>query len=74
MQFSEHLAERLNDCFILKTDEPKHLQFSFQVGGNWFCPKDGVKMIEENGYINCPTCNLSLNEFIFALVERHPHK
>jgi hypothetical protein len=74
MQLSENLAARLNDCFILEKDAPKRFRFSFVVGGNWFCPKDGVKTVEKDGFIECAECNSSLNEFIFALIERHLHK
>lgn len=74
MYFLQHLAERLNECFILKNEKPEDLHFSFEIGGNWFCPKDRKKMIESAGYIKCPTCHLDLNEFISDLVEHHHHK
>lgn len=74
MYLSQVLTERLKQCFILKNEKPKDLHFSFEVGGSWFCPKDGVEMIENNGYIKCSKCNLTLNEFIYQLVEVHPHK
>lgn len=38
-----------------------------------FCPNCGVQMFENDGYIRCPQCELSLNEFVFALVELHPY-
>lgn len=74
MYLSKHLAERLNRCFILKSESPKDLKFSFIIGGNWFCPYDATKMIEESGYVKCLECKISLNEFIHHLVELHPHK
>lgn len=73
MGLSQNLEKRLTDCFILKIDKPKEFKFSFVVGGNWFCPDCGVKEIEKEGFICCPHCGLSLNEFIFQLVEIHPH-
>lgn len=74
MEFSENLTNRFIECFELKTRIPKDLRFSFVIGGSWFCPLDRNKMIENNGYLKCQNCNLTLNEFIHTLVERHIHK
>ncbi len=73
MALSQHLARRFKECFIFKSDEPRNLRFDFKVGGEWFCPGCSVKMAEEDGYVRCPQCELSLNEFIRHLVELHPH-
>jgi hypothetical protein len=73
MYLSQHLSERLEVCFIKRTELPRELKFSHQVGGEWFCPGCGVEAIEENGSVDCPDCRLSLNEFIHELIERSPH-
>ena len=73
MHLSQHLTNRLEDCYITKISLPNELKFSFQVGGKWFCPGCGVGEIEDNGVVICPQCNLSLNEFIYELIERSPH-
>jgi hypothetical protein len=74
MQFSESLTNRFNECFGIKTSHPIEIKFSFLCGGTWFCPQDRTKMTEENGFIKCKKCQISLNEFIRTLVETHPHK
>ena len=73
MGLSQHLERRLTECFILRVDTPREFKFSFNVGGSWFCPGCGVPTVEEGGFVRCPQCELSLNEFIHALVELHPH-
>ncbi len=73
MGLSRNLEQGLTECFILKIRTPREKKFSFVVGGKWFCPGCGVSMFEKDGHIRCPQCDLCLNEFIFALVEMHPH-
>jgi hypothetical protein len=73
MELSTHLAEGLKACFIDKKRNPSDKPFTFKVGGRWSCPGCGVPMVEHAGLIQCPTCSLCLNEFIYNLVERHPH-
>lgn len=73
MGLSNHLEQGLTECFVLKNRKPKEFKFSFLVGGKWFCPGCGVLTIEEDGFVRCPQCDFSLNEFIHELVELHPH-
>lgn len=73
MYLSEHLTNRLEECYIVKVSIPCELKFSFQVGGKWFCPGCGVQETEFDGFVRCPVCDLSLNEFIYELIERSPH-
>jgi transposase len=47
---------------------------SFRVGGQWYCPRCGVRMVEADGYIRCPACDGTLNGLILSLVERHAHR
>ena len=73
MGLSQHLTKRFVDCYILRLDKPREFKFSSLIGGKWFCPGCGVTAVEENGFIKCPKCGLSLNEFIRQLVELHVH-
>jgi len=74
MYLSQRLTHRLEECYVAKIERPREFQFSFQVGGDWFCPGCGVRTPEESGVVRCPECGLSINEFIHELVERSPHK
>ncbi|HEY0429561.1 MAG TPA: hypothetical protein VGC76_17405 [Pyrinomonadaceae bacterium] len=74
MELSQDMEHRLNEVFVSKSRPSRQRKFTFKVGGNWFCPADGVKMFEHDGSITCPVCNISLNEFIYELIELHFHK
>ena len=74
MYLSQNLSHHLEECYVTKTKLPCDFKFSFQVGGDWFCPGCGVQMSEEEGVVRCAKCGLSINEFIYELVERSPHK
>lgn len=71
--FSEFLSKRLSECFESKIRVPDDKAFNAEIGGVWYCPSDGSKISERNGVLRCPSCKLSLNEFIYQLVERHSH-
>src|SRR5687767_1339179 len=73
MGLSKNLERGLMECFVYTTRKPKEFSFSFLVGGKWFCPGCGVLTKEKDGFVQCPQCNLSLNEFIHTLVELHSH-
>jgi uncharacterized Zn finger protein (UPF0148 family) len=73
MELSKDLERRLREVYITKSREPRGKTFIFGVGGKWFFPQCGIQTIEENGSVHCPNCKPSLNEFIFTLIEHHPH-
>jgi ribosomal protein S27AE len=73
MGLSAYVAEGLRACFIEKTRNPSDKQLTYKVGGRWFCPGCGVQMVEHAGLIQCPKCSRCLSEFLYPLVERHPH-
>jgi uncharacterized Zn finger protein (UPF0148 family) len=73
MEITKELENRLLECYVLKLRQPREMPFNFSVGGHWFCPQCGISALDENGTVRCPECNLSLNEFIHSLIERHPH-
>jgi len=74
MALSALMEAGLEKMFVTKTTAPADKPFPFPVGGKWFCPGDGERMIEANGVIRCPSCLLSLNPLVQQLVELHPHK
>jgi rubrerythrin len=74
MELSSRLESRFTECYVSKSDRPRESQLPFRVGGTWYCPGCGVPTVEEDGFVRCPQCRLSLNEFIAALVELHPHR
>jgi hypothetical protein len=48
---------------------------SFRVGGQWFCPADGMPMRVADHVVQCPRCARSLTgSQIYQLVEVHPHR
>lgn len=73
MQLTQFLGHLLWECYVAETKEPGEARFDFRVGGEWFCPGCGVPTQERDGYVRCPQCGRSLNVFIRALIERHPH-
>ena len=73
MEFTQHLTSKFEECYLAQTRNPREMKFNFVVGGEWYCPVCGVSAKEEDGHIRCPKCNRSLNEFIYQLIERHPH-
>jgi len=74
LPLSPKMREGLNECFVERIRTTKEFAFSFRIGGTWFCPGCGVRAEEEGGRVVCPRCSRSLNEFIHALIELHPHR
>jgi rubrerythrin len=74
MKVTKELEKRLRECYVLKSRIPRETSLNFTIGGQWYCPQCGVTTVEKEGNIYCPKCKLSLNEFIFSLVERHYHR
>jgi len=80
MPLSAELEKRLRECYIECTRNPVDRIFTYNdkphgIGGQWFCPGCAEEMTEMTpGDLRCPECNRSLFEFVYSLVERHPHK
>ena len=74
MALSQRLERRLTDCYVLRVDEHTSARLSFKVGGELYCPGCGAPTVEDDGFVRCVDCGLSLNEFIYELFELHPHK
>ena len=79
MEFAQELAQRLRDCYVTKIRDPKDVKFTHRgkphpIGGSWFCPGCGIPAKETTpGDVRCPSCSRSLVEFMYSLIERHPH-
>ena len=76
MQLSAELSRRFRSCYVLREIQPKDEPFGqgMTVGGSWYCPGCGVRAEEASpGDVRCPRCRLALNEFVYPLVELHPH-
>lgn len=79
MEFAPELEQRLRECYVEQTRKPRDFVFSYagrpaRIGGDWFCPGCGVAAKESTpGDLRCPTCSRSLVEFVYSLIERHPH-
>lgn len=74
MEITKELEKRLHECYTLKSRTPRETRMAVTIGGQWHCPQCGVATLEKDGIIRCPQCQLSLNEFIFSLVEHHYHR
>ena len=74
MPLSADLERRLRECYVQGVRMPRPEPLRYRVGDRWFCPGCGVRVTQANpGDIRCPKCERSLGEFIYALVELHPH-
>jgi rubrerythrin len=73
MPFAQWTAERLYAAFVARTATPSPEPLRFRVGGRWYCPGCGVRMITEPHDVHCPRCTLRLNPFLVELVELHGH-
>jgi len=75
LSFSADLSSRLTLC-CQGRQRPSDAPFGngVRAGGIWFCPRCGRQCEEDQpGDVRCPECQFALNEFIYPLVERHPH-
>ena len=73
MELSPRMAQMLKECFVTRECPSSKVPLTYEVGGTWFCPGCSIRMIESDGVVTCSQCGESLNEFIFDLVEFHPH-
>jgi hypothetical protein len=79
MPLAQELADRFRECYVTQTRRPRDVVFTYRgqphgIGGEWFCPGCGVAAREATpGDLRCPACSQSLVEFIYSLIERHPH-
>lgn len=74
MPLSVFLANRLADVYERRVRDSKQKASSFRWGGVWYCPGCGARLEERDGLVKCEHCNQALNEFLYQLIERHPHR
>lgn len=74
MGLSQDMARRLSECYVTRTRLPAEPKNAARWGGTWYCPGCGIQAEEDDGAVRCPHCGLSMNEFLYPLVELHPHR
>lgn len=74
MTLSPKMERGLRDVFEDRSRSSEPTPRQWKVGAGWFCPGCGVPMHEEAGTLSCAKCGESLDEFLFPLIELHPHR
>jgi predicted amidophosphoribosyltransferase len=74
MPLSPRLSAGFTDVYVLKTSTAQPGRATFLWAGTWYCPGCGIQTEEQAGTVVCPRCRQSLNEFLYDLIELHPHK
>jgi rubrerythrin len=73
MPMSKHVSDGLTECFERGERRPSE-EPTKVASGEWFCPACGVAMLTTTGVeVRCPECARTLNEFVYELIELHPH-
>ena len=75
MWLSQMMERGLREVFVEESRPAmvKPRREGFRWGGRWFCPRCGVEMQEGQDSVTCPRCGKQLDEFIYELMELHPH-
>jgi hypothetical protein len=73
MPLSLHMSTAFTDVYVLKT-RTSDRRATFKWGGVWYCPGCGVPAEEREGSVKCNRCGRFLDEFLYQLIEHHPHK
>ena len=73
MGLSQKMKSDLVAAFLHPGIDAPPRPFQRTFGGTWFCPRDRSRMEENDGILACPTCHRSLNRYVYALLELHPH-
>lgn len=75
MPLSINMQKRLVDVFGSRSRRSLESVLPFEIGGTWWCPGCGVEAVESHpGDLRCASCKTSLAEFVYELVELHPHR
>ncbi len=72
MPLSRNLHDKLCEVFVSRTRVARSVPLNW--GGRWFCPGCGVPATTDHEHVRCGTCREYLDEFLYALVELHPHR
>lgn len=74
MAISRHLSNGLTECFESGGARRPSEGPTKVASGEWFCPACGVAMLTSREVeVRCPKCTRTLNEFVYELIELHPH-
>jgi hypothetical protein len=73
MGLSEIVSRGMMDVYVKKSRSSVERPSTFTWGGVWYCPGCGIQLSEHEGLVACGQCGQSLNEFLWQLVELHPH-
>jgi rubrerythrin len=74
MGLSLKLREGLEEVFVRRSRPGRLNPPTFpRVGGPWFCPGCGTAMRVDSPHVTCPSCGNALDEFLYPIVELHPH-
>ena len=74
MGLSQRMRDELIAGFITPGVQTPPRAWSIGIGGAWFCPRDATRMVESDGVLACPQCGRSLNQYVYQLIELHPHR
>ena len=81
MELSQHLAKSLRECYVDKVRLPKEpppvseMTHKRGVGGGWFCPGCGIATEEKTPWnVSYPQCRRGIWEYLYELIEFHPHR
>jgi hypothetical protein len=72
MQLSKNLHDGLSEVFVTRTRKARPHALNW--GGGWFCPGCGIAAAADKEHVQCQSCGEYLDEFLYALIERHPHR
>ena len=75
MELSEQLRKKLTECYVDQVRVPSHLppvEALVSEEERWHCPQC-ARVLTGKPLLSCESCGKYLNEFLFELIELHPH-
>jgi hypothetical protein len=71
MPLSKKLHDSLSEVFVDRSRDARRQPLNW--GGQWFCPGCGCQATTAVDHVRCGTCGQYLDEFLYQLIEVHPH-
>ena len=71
MPLSRALHTALCEVFVDRSRDARAIAVNW--GGDWFCPRCGGRAETADRHVRCLACGQYLDEFLYPLVELHPH-